>query len=140
MRDENSSKKAAKRANAESIELEKVYAISPIYAPGHWSLNVNESVAGTTVSTANSIARPGTPGSGKSSSSRGFQLHTYQISLNNLYQEVLIIFQSNSSRLIDEWYELLSKRISRCKFERTSLLINTLSFFSETSATHSDHL
>ena len=128
--------KAENRANSESIELEMVYAISPLSTSGHWSLNVNENIAGTTISTSNSITRPG---SSKSSSSRGFQLHTYQISMNNIYQEVLIIFQSNSSRLIDEWYDLLSKRILRCEFNSTERTFSTaISLFSETTATYSD--
>lgn len=46
---------------------------------------------------------------------RGFHLHTYEKKLENVLQEILIIFQSISSDLIQDWYQLLTKQIAECK-------------------------
>ena len=126
-------KKLPKDSQAESINLANVYAISPIPIQGSWPINVNESVAGTTVTTANSIA--GSRAFFSSSSNvplRGFQLHTCQTTLNNILQELLVIFQSNSSALIDEWYQMLAKKISksssRIKFDAMRCLFVCFAF------------
>ena len=44
----------------------------------------------------------------------GFQLHSYGRMDENILEEILIIFQSNSPNQIEQWYQLLSKIISEC--------------------------
>lgn len=109
-----SRKKSPNQNEGESIDLHNVYAITPILAQGTWSLNVNDSVAGTAVTTMNSIgtSRPMVPPS-PTTPLRGFQLHTCQTIYNSMLQELLIIFQNNSPALIDHWYQMLSKKIAK---------------------------
>jgi hypothetical protein len=80
-------------------------------------MNLKENIAGTTVYTVNSITTPGVPSSSPLAPNtilRGFQLHSYQTLPDNVLQEILIIFQSNDSNLIEHWYLLLSRLISEC--------------------------
>lgn len=106
--------------NTNSVNLQNVYAVTPVYTNWNWSLNVNENVPGTTVSTANTLTSSAVPSSSSSSTLsqnsvlRGFQLHSYQTMPENVYQEILVIFQSNDSKQIERWYQFLSKIISEC--------------------------
>jgi hypothetical protein len=101
----------------DSVDLHSVYAITPLYNQNNWSLNNNEYISGMTVSTSvnnNNIS--------SSPQLRGFQLHTYEKMDDNILREILIIFQSNLSNQIDQWFDLLSKIISECKKIFFSLL------------------
>ena len=127
--DESSRRKSAHRDDTNSVDLQDVYAISPIYTHWNWSLNVNESIAGTTVSTANTLSSPGVPSSSTLSQNsvlRGFQLHSYQTMQDNILQEILIIFQSNDSNIIERWYHFLSKIISQCMLIFSNQRLNFL--------------
>ncbi len=115
--DDASRKKPINRDSSTSVDLRDVFAVSPIHTNWNWSINLKENVAGTTVSTMNSISTPGVPASSTLSQNsilRGFQLHTYQTLEDNVLQEILIIFQSNDSNLIEQLYQLLSKIVSEC--------------------------
>jgi len=78
-------------------------------------LTVNENVAGTTVSTVNTFSPSVASTVSQNSVLRGFQLYSYQTITENILQEILIIFQSDDSNLIERWYQLLSKIIAECK-------------------------
>ena len=54
-------KEPTNRDNSTSVNLHDVFAISPMQTNWNWSLNLKENVAGTTVSTMNSITSPGVP-------------------------------------------------------------------------------
>jgi hypothetical protein len=96
--------KSPNRENMTSINLHKVYAVSPIYNRWTWLLNnTNEDQPNMSVSNTSTDAQL-----------RGFQLHTYQRMDENILQEIFIIFQSNLPDQIERWYQLLSKRISEC--------------------------
>jgi hypothetical protein len=116
--DETSRKKHINRDNTNSVNLQDVFAVSPIHSHLNWSLSVNENIAGTTVSTASTIsstsAAPPSPNLSETLPLRGFQLHSYQTVEENMLQEILIIFQSNESSQIERWYQFLSKIISEC--------------------------
>jgi hypothetical protein len=115
--DETSRRKPTNRDTINSVNLQDVYAISPIYTHHTWSSNINENIAGTTVSTANTFSSSVLPPSStlsETSTLRGFQLHSYQTMPENILQEILIIFQSNDSNQIERWYHLLSKIIYEC--------------------------
>jgi hypothetical protein len=115
--DETSRRKPIIRDNTNSVNLQDVFAISPIHSHWNWSLNVNENVAGTTVTTANTLSSSVVPPSSTLSQNsflRGFQLHSYQNITDNILQEILIIFQSDDSNQIERWYQLLSKIIAEC--------------------------
>ncbi len=78
---------------------------------------MNENIAGTTVSIRNSITAPTVSSSltlPQNSALRGFQLHSFQTLPDNILQEILIIFQSDDSHLLDRWYHFLSKILSEC--------------------------
>jgi len=78
---------------------------------------VNDNIAGTTVSIRNSITVPTVSSSTalpQNSTLRGFQLHSFQTLADNILQEILIIFQSDDSNLLDRWYHFLSKILSEC--------------------------
>ncbi len=89
--------------NTNSVDLHDVYAVTPIHQRSTWLLSNNES--STTMNASNV--------STTDSQLRGFQLHTYERMENNILQEILIIFQSISSDLIETWYHLLQKLISK---------------------------
>lgn len=95
----------------DSINLKDVYAISPLYNQWNWLINNNENQSGMTVSTSMnkslSLLSTNPP-------LRGFQLHSYDRIGDNILQEVRVIFQSNLSNQIEQWYQLLSKMISEC--------------------------
>ncbi|CAF1157119.1 unnamed protein product [Adineta ricciae] len=97
-----------------SINLNDVFGITPIHSHSNWSMNVNENIAGTVISTSNSISGPmnasSTPLS-QNSVLRGFQLHSYQTLTDNVLQEILVVFQSDDPNLIERWFHLLSKII-----------------------------
>jgi hypothetical protein len=116
--DETSRRKPIIRDNTNSVNLQDVFAISPIHSNWNWLLTVNENVAGTTVSTVNTFSSSVVPPSSTVSQNsvlRGFQLYSYQTITENILQEILIIFQSDDSNLIERWYQLLSKIIAECK-------------------------
>ncbi|CAF1000555.1 unnamed protein product [Adineta steineri] len=98
-----------------SVRLNDVYAISPIYNNWNWSINLNENIAGTTISTSNSIGLPAVPQSSNLSETsvlRGFQLHSYQTLPDNILQEILIVFQSDDASLIERWFQFLARNIA----------------------------
>ncbi|CAF3286010.1 unnamed protein product [Rotaria socialis] len=101
-----------------SIHLHDVYAISPMYHGSHRSLNINEnqsdiSLSNTTSSLSSSSNLP----------LRGFQLHSFDKMNENILQEILVIFQSNTPNQIEQWYRLLSKLISEHRPPRNFLVI-----------------
>lgn len=113
--DESSRRSSANRETTSSVNFHDVYAVSPIYTNQNWTLNT-ENLAGTNVSTSNSISIPLMPYSTVPQGLvlRGFQLHSYQTSQDNVLQEILIIFQSNDHSQIERWFQLLSKTVSEC--------------------------
>lgn len=82
-----------------SINLRDVYAVSPMFHQYNWLLQNNEDQSNMGVSTP---------------LLRGFQLHSYETMDDNILQEILVIFQSNSPNQIQQWYQLLSQRIAQC--------------------------
>ena len=118
---------ASRRKNANSVNLENVFAITPINGYWGWSLNVNENIAGTTVSTANTLtstgAAPPSSSSNQTDSLRGFQLHSYQTMQDNILQEILIIFQNNEPNQVERWFHFLSKIIAENRPSRHILVI-----------------
>lgn len=120
-------KKSPKETQIESIDLENVFAISALPVQGSWSLNVNESVAGSNIATANSIGGSRAFVSPPANVPlRGFQLHTCQTGFSNVMQEVLVIFQSDSPGLISDWFQMLSKRIAKCLLKKTRKLLDEI--------------
>ena len=61
--DDISQRKSIIRDNTYSVNLQDVFTISPIHTHWNWSLNVNENVAVTTVSTANTFSSSVVPSS-----------------------------------------------------------------------------
>jgi hypothetical protein len=61
--DDISRRKSIIRDNTYSVNLQDVFTISPIHTHWNWSLNVNENVAVTTVSTANTFSSSVVPSS-----------------------------------------------------------------------------
>ncbi|UJR13625.1 hypothetical protein I4U23_000638 [Adineta vaga] len=113
--DEINRQTSADRNDQNSINLHDVFGITPINSNWNWSLNVNENIAGTTITTSNSISAPMASSSlalPQNSVLRGFQLHSYQTLPNNILQEILIVFQSDDPNLIDRWYHFLLKIIT----------------------------
>jgi hypothetical protein len=116
---ETSRRKSTNRDDGNSVRLQDVFAITPIHTNWNWSLDASANVAGTTVSTADTITSSVAPPSSTSSENsvlRGFQLHSHQPLEDNIVQEILIIFQSNDSTLIERWYNFLSKIISESQW------------------------
>ena len=102
--DKPEQKTSTTKLDENSVDLKMVYAISPIQNRTGCTLNNGEGATAMTVSTA-----PITD-----THMRGFQLHTYDKTPDNILQEILIIFQSISSDQIERWYQLLSKLICEC--------------------------
>jgi hypothetical protein len=98
--------------HSESVDLHDVYTITPIYDNTACSLEINGTSTGSYASTLNSTAP-----ADRESVCRGFQLHSYQKLDDNKLQEILIIFQSDSSKLTIEWYLLLSKQLALCQLQ-----------------------
>lgn len=120
--------KNSQNSSMNNVDMHNVYAISPINSHWNWSLNVTENIVGTNVSTANTITSID-PSSTLSQASvlRGFQLHSYQKMFDNILQEILIIFQSDDHSLLEYWYNLLAKIISRCKSKIQTKIHSSLS-------------
>lgn len=119
--------KTSQNSSVNRVDMHDVYAISPINAHWNWSLNVTENVVGTTVSTIDTITSTDTPSSTTLSQTgvlRGFQLHSYQTAYDNVLQEILIIFQSDNTDLLERWYRLLAKIISRCKNQNSTKIFD----------------
>ncbi|CAF3646886.1 unnamed protein product, partial [Rotaria sordida] len=116
--------KFANRDNVNSINLQNVYAVTPLYTQQNWSLNA-ETITGTSVSTLNSISTPTMPSATPTQDSvlRGFQLHSYQTTQDSILQEILVIFQSVQPTIIEQWYQLLSKMVSERRPSRHILVM-----------------
>ncbi|CAF1086039.1 unnamed protein product [Rotaria sordida] len=116
--------KFANRDNVNSINLQNVYAVTPLYTQQNWSLNT-ETITGTSVSTLNSISTPTMPSATSTQDSvlRGFQLHSYQTTQDSILQEILVIFQSVQPTIIEQWYQLLSKMVSERRPSRHILVM-----------------
>ena len=104
------------KEHAEMIDLKDAYAISPIHTGTLWQMNSLGNIPGSLVSTSNSLLDTSATTINPKLLT-GFQLHSYQKSINNILQEILIIFRSNSSVLLEEWYYLLYDRLSQRNFK-----------------------
>jgi hypothetical protein len=102
MVDEMYQKKPTEKNAIESVNLKNVYAITPICETQKWILSDGASSAGTTNLSSTSPKL------------RGFQLHSYRELGDSALDELLVIFQSNSATQIQDWFDLLSKRLSLC--------------------------
>ncbi|CAF3109817.1 unnamed protein product [Rotaria sp. Silwood2] len=107
---ETSRRKSANKDNANSVNLQNIYAVTPLHTHQNWSLG-GENMSGTSVSTLNTISTPAVLSSTLTQDSvlRGFQLHSYQTMQDGILQEMLIIFQSSQPDQVERWYQLLSK-------------------------------
>ena len=99
------------RTDTDSVNLRDVYAISPVYDQWQWLLNSHTNASDANGSTAvnSQISSPAV-----NPHLRGFRLHTYDRSDDNMLKESLVLFQSDSSPQIESWYQLLSKIIATC--------------------------
>lgn len=97
------------REKSESVDLNEVYSITPIYLTGNLTVTAIQNLNGSSTLTSNSLLR--SVNQPDNSPMQGFQLHSYQKMLNNVLQEILIIFRSNSTESIEEWFNILSKQI-----------------------------
>ncbi|UJR33635.1 hypothetical protein I4U23_021069 [Adineta vaga] len=107
----------AKTSNSDdidSIDLHYVYAISPVLNRSGWLLNNSESQSSMSISDISSISN---------SSLRGFELYSYEKLDDNSLQEIRILFQSNRPNQIQQWYQLISKIISKYKPKQNILII-----------------
>ncbi|CAF3715851.1 unnamed protein product [Rotaria sp. Silwood1] len=122
--EDTSRRKSASRDPVSSVNLQNIYAITPLHTHHNWSLNA-ETLASGSVSTVNSISVPGISLSNSNQDSvlRGFQLHSFQTMPDGILQEMLIIFQSSQPTQIEHWYQLLSKIISERRPSRHILVM-----------------
>lgn len=102
MVDEIYQKKPTEKNPADSVDLKDVYAITPICETEKWPSTYGGNLANTTNSSST------TP------KLRGFQLHSYRQLDDSSLDELLVIFQSNSATQIQDWFDLLSKRLAHC--------------------------
>lgn len=136
--DTTNRKKSVNRDNANSINIQNVYAVSPMYTHHSWTLG-GENIHSSSTSTSNTItslsACPLSPS--QDSVLRGFQLHSYQTLADSVLQEMLIIFQSNQLNQIERWYQLLSKIVSDCMLHKNCYNILTYVLFISSTVTSS---
>ena len=102
MVDEIYEKKPTEKKPTESVNLKDVYAIMPICETQKWPLSYGGNLADTTNSSSTAPKL------------RGFQLHSYRQLADSALDELLVIFQSNSATQIQDWFDLLSKRLAYC--------------------------
>ena len=109
------------RTDTDSINLRDVYAISPVYDQWQWLLNSHTDASDANGSTAmnSKISSPAV-----NPHLRGFHLHTYDRTDDNILKESLVLFQSDSSPQIESWYQLLSKIIATCMFGNGTRSVN----------------